>query len=74
MELACRSLILSLLAGRALLIIQVFKDGHENITNQVHQHKRCSIKNPPRENDALQHHYQIPHSDLILLQLSTRTC
>lgn len=74
MELACGSFILPLLAGRALLIIQLFKDGHENMTNQVHQHKGCSVKNTLDENDALQHQQQIPHSDLILLQLSTCAC
>lgn len=44
MELACESLILSLLAGRAFLIIQLFKDGHENMTNQVHQAQEMFYK------------------------------
>lgn len=71
MELACGSMILSLLAGGALLIIQLSKDAHENMTNQVYQQRRCSVENTLHENYTLQHHYQIPHSDLILLQLST---
>lgn len=45
MELACGSMILSLLAGGALLIIQLSKDAHENMTNQVYQQRRCSVEN-----------------------------